>query len=71
MDRNEKKEFIRALSGGVVAKMLDDIDAGKVPESWDGHELRPWLADRFETQTSNMDKRRVREYHNTVLVNDL
>lgn len=63
-----KRRFIRELCD----RIRDDVmrDAEKMPEAWDGHELRRLLADRFEESASmsapmeNRRKARRRDYEN-------
>ncbi len=73
MDKQTQINFVTQLGGAVLEKIVADIEAGKTPEDWDGIELRWLLAERFGrcvlSGTSN--KRRKREYNNTVLVNNL
>ena len=72
MTKKEQRAFVRDLIASVQRGMLEDIR--RVPESWDGRELRQWIADRFE-QNTMMDpviyRQRLKEYRNTVLVKDL
>jgi hypothetical protein len=43
-----QKLFVKELTENICRDVMQLIDAGDVPENWDGHELRCWLADRFE-----------------------
>lgn len=52
MTRDEQKVFITSLMDSVKRSMFQGIDRGIVPEEWDGHELRQWLADKFEQSAS-------------------
>lgn len=77
MTRDEQKVFIAGLMDSVKRSMFHGIDRGLVPEEWDGHELRQWMADRF-AQSADMsshmrDKRsrRRKEYENIAIVNNL
>lgn len=49
--------------------------ADRMPEDWDGHEIRAYLAEKFAFEVSCVmrDKRsrRVREFRNTMAVNNL
>lgn len=71
MTRTEQIRFVRDLTGQVKNSLLADI--GRVPEEWDGHELRQWIADRFQesSYTLKTDKRRYREYRNAVTMRGL
>jgi hypothetical protein len=72
MDKPDKKIFVYELIGSVVDDVMTAIDEGKIPEEWDGHELRKFLADKFAGQVADaMKSTRLREYKNTVIVNNL
>lgn len=77
MTRIEQVNFVLALCQAVRKDVVAQIDDGKIPEGWDGHELRRLLADRFEDSAQMSrpmrDKRgkRYREYANTKLLNNL
>ena len=69
MDSQEQIQFVTDLTNTVRDKIIKQIEAGNIPESWDGIELRWLLRDKFEAQTSSRaDKKRKREFNNTVLV---
>lgn len=53
-----KKRFVRDLSHTIVQEIEKLIDAGKIPDAWDGHELRCLLANRFEDSASMSRLRR-------------
>jgi hypothetical protein len=59
MTRDEQKLFILELTRRQCDTMLALIDDGTVPESWDGIELRQWIADRAR-QDSILESRRAR-----------
>lgn len=73
MTRQEQREFIVMLAYGIVDKILDRIDAGDVPENWDGHQLRPYLADSTarNCELGAMTRSQRKSYENDVLVNNL
>jgi hypothetical protein len=77
MTKNEQADFIGDLLHNVAQSLLDKIHSGKVPEEWNGHELRCWVADtiedsaRLSTIRKEPRSRRARDYRNTVLVNNL
>jgi len=48
MTQQEKANFVGVLAEHVVNEVIDDIRSGKIPEEWDGIELRQLLADRFQ-----------------------
>ena len=72
MTKKDKKRFIRELIQSVTKEILDKVD--KMPEEWDGHELRQFLADNFQDCSNLMRKdyrSRYRAYKNKRLVNNL
>jgi hypothetical protein len=73
MNLQEKRQFINDLVKSVVDEIVQDIDYGKIPEDWNGIELRWLLAYRFADSQYNraFDKKRKAEFNNTVLINNL
>lgn len=73
MKKSEQKQFIRSLTKSIVGDIEKKISAGKIPENWDGHELRYLLSEKFESEawTLNKKHRRYKDYKNTVLINNL
>jgi hypothetical protein len=73
MKPEEQAEFVNELCKTIAHKIIAEIDKGKIPEYWDGIELRQLIADEanYMTRYLNDNKKRLREYRNTVLVNDL
>jgi hypothetical protein len=77
MTKIQQVNFVLDLCHAVRKDVVAQIDDGKIPEEWDGHELRRLLADRFEdaAQMSRpmADKRgkRYRDYANVKLINNL
>jgi hypothetical protein len=72
MTKEAQIEFVNDLIGSVKETVLERIKAGKIPEEWDGYELRQYLADKFtDACYVKMDRGRKREYTNTVIVNNL
>ena len=75
MTRNEQIKFVRELSRNIVNDAVQHIKSGSVPDTWDGHELRALLADKFSESAAMSAVRRAprlgraRNYRNTVLVN--
>lgn len=75
MEKYEQMQFVMDLTNNIKAAVLDLIKHGKIPAEWDGHELRCFLAERFDDAASatvirrEKRSRRTREYHNYVLVN--
>ena len=44
MSKHEQKRYIKEYAATFVEEMTALITAGKVPEEWDGHELRLWFS---------------------------
>lgn len=82
MTRQQKRVFLRQLTRSVLADVLAKVP--HMPDSWDGHELRRYLADRF-AESADMslvgarparrnprsDLRRTRAYQNTIATTTL
>lgn len=71
MSPNEQKNFITSLTDAIVIEIFGKINEGKIPEEWNGFELRELLADKFDNERANMTRTHHREYKNTVLVNNI
>ena len=68
MNRKEQKEFVVSLLANIEISIMNKIDDEVIPANWDGIELRQYIADRTYRK---MDKKRAKEYRNTVLVENL
>lgn len=73
MDSKDQIQFVTDLTNAVRDKIIGRIESGKIPESWDGIELRWLLRDKFENEVLGDygNKKRKREYNNTVLVENI
>lgn len=73
MTKANKRKFIRELVGSVKKTALANVD--KMPENWDGIELREYIADKFAESKAMPSrpymKQRVSDYRNEVLVRNL
>lgn len=72
MTEQEKATFCNGLIESVRHDILARVPL--TPKTWDGHELRELIADRFAQSTSLKrccDRRRVRDYKNAVIVRNL
>jgi hypothetical protein len=69
MNQAEKEIFVKDLIANVQQSIL--LKVGQMPDGWDGHELRQYLADCFAAQTTAMPLARRREYRNEVAVLNL
>jgi hypothetical protein len=66
MDAKEKEKFVRDLVGNVLETVIKAIPA--MPEDWNGHELRQYLADKFADNTFMKKGKGLKRYRNTVAV---
>jgi hypothetical protein len=78
MNAQAKQDFIREI----IAHVQNDILAAvpNMPEEWDGHELRRFIADKFDHSAMTVGRKgfygrdyrqRTRAYRNEVLVRNL
>lgn len=72
MNNQEKKQFVKSILSSLqeaVTKKINDM-----PEEWDGHEIRKFIADYYDchyTITSAMIGKRKKDYDNTLTVSNL
>lgn len=75
MNAESKVEFVNNLTKSVCDEIVGKILTGKIPQEWDGHELRELLADKFAAERSeplsNKRSARYKAYRNAVLTNNL
>ena len=73
MNKNEKVLFVKALTNAIAVRMINDIESGKIPENWEGPEIRALLAERSSDARyiGRLTGKRLRDYHNDILVNGL
>lgn len=73
MKMSEKKKFIQDLCDYVRDTTVEKV--GNMPEEWTGHELRRYLADKFEEQTTttmrDSHSARMKDYRNTIATTNL
>jgi hypothetical protein len=78
MNRDAKEAFIVALICNVQADILAKV--AQMPEDWDGHELRRYIADKFAESAMTVGRpgpygkpygKRYRAYKNAVIVRNL
>lgn len=48
MNKNEQKVFVKDIAANVLSEVLALIRKDRIPRTWDGHELRCFLADRYD-----------------------
>jgi hypothetical protein len=77
MTKTQQTKFVRDLSKTVADSIITQIKTGKIPDSWDGHELRVLLEEKHG-ESAGMSairlegrSKRAMAYRNTVLVNNL
>lgn len=73
MQKEDQIKFIKNLTLSVADNIVSEIEGGKIPENWDGIELRELLSEKFERETRcfNRKSKRYKDYKNTVLINYL
>jgi hypothetical protein len=75
MTQRQQKAIVRKMCATLQAGIIGHIDAGRIPEEWDGHELRELLYDNAQLFRSNimMKNGSVRrdDYINEVIVRNL
>jgi len=71
MNAQEQMGFVSELMANVTEEIIKEIIDGKIPENWDGIELRQLIADTCRYNAYPMSRSRKRAYNNTVIVNDL
>jgi hypothetical protein len=70
MRLDERTAFINDLCDGIKNRILSK--AAKMPDEWDGYELRLYIADTAASASYvKMLPSRKREYRNAVIVNNL
>jgi hypothetical protein len=69
MDKLQQRQFVTDLCDNLRSDLLESVN--KVPENWDGHELREWVADTAGQFKGGMIRTRKREYKKDILVNNL
>jgi hypothetical protein len=71
MTKKEQKKFIKELINNVEKDILKKAD--QFPETWDGRELRIFIAEQFDNCIIKriMSKSQLKEYKNFVLINNL
>lgn len=71
MNQQEKTQFVNDICDNLRHALLERVS--KMPEDWDGIEIREFLADTVSTKFNYrpMERSRKRAYANAVLVNNL
>ena len=72
MEKSDKISFVDELINCYKYEIIDNIVSGKIPDNWDGLELRQYVIDTFKgCKLGEMSIKRKRDYKNTVIVNNL
>ena len=77
MNKLAKKKFVKDLCDSIRDRLVDQIDADKIPERWDGHELRFLLKDLFDQASqisvlrSYPKGERAKDYRNTIQITNI
>jgi hypothetical protein len=72
MTKAEQRRFVKQMCEGLRLHLTRNIIEGRVPDTWDGFELRQWAADSLaERWVMGMGRARKRAYNNTRIVNGL
>jgi hypothetical protein len=77
MWKSEKKRFVHLACRSMAQDICKHIDEGRVPDEWDGHELRCLIAHRAEQWAAptkimrNPKCERAKEFHNTITITTL
>ena len=77
MTRKEQQKFVRDLSKRITDFTILSIRNKTIPEEWDGHELRAYMAELFNRaadisviRTASRNQR-ARDYRNTLATKNL
>ena len=77
MNKSDQISFVNELCMRMALDIATKIDAGAVPEEWDGHELRCLVADKANANASRSEilthKRgtRARSYRNHIITTNI
>lgn len=72
MNTNEKDAFVQSIIKDLQHEILKRIS--KMPEEWDGHEIRQFIADYYNENFiigTALQGKRKKDYKNFCLVNNL
>lgn len=71
MNQQEKIAFVKNFTASVTETILAMYEAGKIPEKWNGFEIRQHIADTYAKEAIRMDQARMKAYRNDVIINNL
>lgn len=72
-DMQRQSKFVVDLIDAVRAEILNKLARYEVPENWDGHELRHYIADKFADCVfgTALQGKRLKDYKNTIAISNL
>lgn len=73
MEQDKQKELVGSLITAIIQEIDDDFAKGKIPEGWDGVELRWLIAYKFQSVVlkGTGTAYRKRGFNNHCMVNNL
>lgn len=71
MDNTNKVDFVKSLCDSIKLEIISKIESGKIPDNWDGIELRQLLSEKFQRETYKMDRKRKKDYANSIVCNNI
>ena len=71
MDKAQQNQIASDLCDNLKKSILENLS--KVPENWDGFELRQWVSDYFSANMNYkpITGKRLKDYKNDCLINNL
>ncbi len=71
MDMEEQTTFVDEYCNSLRDKVKGYIAQGKLPETWNGLELRNLIADIANENKMHLEGKRLKEYKNDRLINNI
>ena len=71
MDKQEQITFVTALCNSIADEIIRKVEAGKIPDDWDGIEFRWLVQDYATTRFGAREKKRKRAFRSATIVNNL
>ena len=70
MTKRDQRQFVGDLLRNIRADIMSAIRSGLIPRSWDGIELREYIADKTQRSraTHALVGRRARDYRNHITI---
>ncbi len=70
MDRKTQIDLVEGIIGTIQRDMVQNLKENKIPESWDGVELRWWIKDKMKNSVQNNRAPSVNQARYTDYLND-